>query len=184
MAQCTGFHGRHASRFRRDRTTGHPAGIAPRCHDGGCRVRIGPARGRTESRGSTEASRWDRTSVAMRESALVSSRGENYHRTPKRRCGTSSACRVTHLDQRSANARLNTSDYSASLGIRGNCFLSPPLPWNHGWTRLQYTPIVGLNADGSSRLCRCGCSPRCRRCAPTLRASSLSASPHVQRLFY
>jgi hypothetical protein len=25
----------------------------------------------------------------------------------------------------SANARLNTSDYSASLGIRGNCFLLP-----------------------------------------------------------
>ena len=132
MEQRTGCRGRHASRFRRDRTTGHPAGIARWSHDGGCMSHSGPARGRTEFRGSTEASRWDRTSVATRKLALVSSRGENYHRTPKRQRGTSSACRASHLDQMSANPRLHNGDYSASLGIRGNCFLSPPLPWNHG----------------------------------------------------
>ena len=110
------------------------AGIAW-SHDGGCRSRSGPARGRTGSPGSTEASRWDRTTIVTREAAM----------------GGVKFKLVVDSPRPDASARLNAGAYSASWGIRGNCFLSPPLPWNHGWTRLQYTSMVGLNADGSSR---------------------------------
>ena len=166
MAEHTSFRGRHASRFVANRNTGQSAGIAW-SHDGGCRSRSGPARGRTGSPGSTEASRWDRTTIATREAAM----------------GGVKFKLVVDSPRPDASARLNAGAYSASWGIRGNCFLSPPLPWNHGWTRLQYTPIVGLNADGSSRLCRCGCSPRCRRCASTFRASGSFRIPCMSNVW-
>jgi len=88
MAEHIGFRDRRASRLRCDRTSGHPAGKAPWSHDGGCRFRIGPARGRTDSPGSAEASQWDRTSATTRKSALVLSlAARSYHRTVARQSG-------------------------------------------------------------------------------------------------
>ena len=148
MAQRTGFRGRHASRFRRDRTTGHPAGIAPWSHDGGCRSRSGLARGArhrstttiwigSPSRPTTQSMAWQpacgRETAAPRTNSPAASAPAGVDQLPQRVRRLAAIWRLQGIGLGARDGRVRAQQLHRGEGGHGRAVMVPgaggdPLP--------------------------------------------------------